>query len=200
MLNRHTRSCSFPKADITVLAKRLLDGSAPPPADADDAAALKVEKNALALVFIPAIMTMTEEFLAAHPGVAFNVLLGQVGTVPLEDVRAGIDPRNPQASICEHVYQSLQAVFKHISTAYMLALVDAAHEGDPQMVWTVENLLNRYGRALTAYHPHTSSTAQHFTPHGHVMAGINTALFFILRALSAIMVLGETKLGRKVER
>ncbi|MBC7905315.1 MAG: hypothetical protein H7Y60_01035, partial [Rhodospirillaceae bacterium] len=173
---------------------------APPPADASDPAGLKVEKNALALVFIPAIMSVTEEFIADRPGVVFNVLMGQLGTVKIEDARAGIDPRNPQGSICAHVYSSLFAVFKHIATAYVITVVDAAEMGDAQMAWTVDNLLTRYQRALSEYCEHTDYSDQHFTPHGHVMAGINTALFLILRALSGIMVLGEAKLGRPFTR
>lgn len=200
VLNRYARSCAYPKADISALARRLRDGSAPPPADAADAAALKVEKNALALVFIPAMMSVTEELIAAHPGVMFNMLMGRLGTIGLGEVRAAIDPRNPQGSICAHAYASLFAVFQHIATAYVIAVVDAARDGDEQMAWTVDNLLVRYQRALSDYHGHTEFSAQHFTPHGHIMAGINTALFFILRALSGIMVLGEAEFGRPLVR
>lgn len=199
-LNLYTRSCRYPKADITPLAKQLQDGTAPPPPQAGDAAGLKVEKNALALVFIPAVMSVTEEFIAAHPGKTFSMLLGQLGMSPVEDTRASIDPRNPQGSICAHAYGSLYAVFQHIATAYVIAVVDAAGKGDAQMAWTVEHLLSRYQRALSDYRGHTEYTERHFTPHGHIMAGINTALFFILRALSAIMVLGERRLGRPLTR
>lgn len=202
VLNRHMRACRFPKADITVLAKRLQDMAAPPPEPAahDDVAGLKVEKNALALVFIPAVMTLVEDFVALHPDTAFNMLLGQLGMVDLDQVRAGIDPRNPQASLCGHVYMSLRSVFQHMAGAYMLEVAVAAENGDAQMTWVVEALLTRYQRALSRYHSHTAVSAAHFTPPGHIMAGINTALFFILRALSAVMVLGEEKLGRPVTR
>lgn len=201
MLNNHMQACAFPKADIVTMAKRLRDDTAPPPPSADrhDAAGLKVEKNALALVFIPAVMTMAEEFVEAHPGVVFNVLLGQLGMVDLSEVRAGIDPRNPQASICNNIHYSLGSMFQHLVHAYVLALADAARD-DPQLAWTVENLLERYRRVVSDYHGHTEQSAQNFTPQGHIMAGINTALFIILRALSAIAVLGEAKLGRPPTR
>lgn len=202
MLNRATRACRFPKADITGLSKRLQDRAAEAPIlpAADDAAALKVEKNALALVFIPAVMTLVEEAVALHPGKVFNILLGRLGMVDMADARAGIDPRNPQASLCGHAYQSLRSIFEHMSSAYVAEVVAAAEAGDEQMAWVVEALLRRYQRALSGYHVHTAVTAEHFTPSGHIMAGINTALFFILRALSAVMVLGEEALGRPVTR
>lgn len=202
MLNRHMRACVYPKADIIVLAKRLQDceTAAPMPAALDDVAGLKVEKNALALVFIPAVMSLTEEFVAAHPGVFFNMLLGQVGTVDLARVRAVIDPRNPQAAICGQVYASLRAAFQHIARAYVQAAQAAAEGGDEHARWLVDTLLTRYARALADYHTHTSVSATHFTPSGHILAGVNTALFFILRALSAVMVLGEDALGRPVTR
>lgn len=200
-LNRYTRSCHLPKAEITPLAKRLTDRMTPPPAmaDAGDAAALKVEKNALALVFIPAIMTIAEEFIAAHPGVFFYMQQDQPGTVDLSAVRASIDPRNPQAFICHYVNYSLSAVFQHVVNTHVAA-VENATDDEPDLIWTAENLLNRYRRAISSYHGHTSQSAQHFTPQGHIMAGINTALFIILRALSAITVLGEAKLGRPLTR
>lgn len=202
MLNRATRACRFPKADITVLAKRLQDRAAAPPAAPaeDDAAALKVEKNALALVFIPAVMSLVEEAVALHPDKVFNMLLGQLGMVDMAAARAGIDPRNPQASICGHAYQSLRSIFQHMSSAYVAEVIAAADAGDEQMAWVVDALLRRYQAALSGYHAHTEVSAQHFNPAGHIMAGINTALFFILRALSAITVLGEEALGRPVTR
>lgn len=196
------RACSFPKADITILAKRLqdMDSAVPEPAAADDPAGLKVEKNALALVFIPAVMSLVEEFIALHPGKAFNMLLGKMGMVDLDQVRAGIDPRNPQASICGHVNVSLRSLFQHMASSYVLAATIAAEEGDAQMGWVVDTLLRRYQRALSEYHGHTAVAATHFTPSGHILAGINTALFFILRALSAVVVLGGETLGRPVTR
>lgn len=202
MLNRATRACRFPKADITVLSKRLQDPGAEPPAlpATDDPAALKVEKNALALVFIPAVMTLVEEAVALHPDKVFNILLGQLGMVDMADARAGINPRNPQASICGHAYQSLRSIFEYMSSAYVAEVVAAAEAGDAQMTWVEEALLRRYQRALAGYHTHTAVSSQHFTPAGHIMAGINTALFFILRALSAVVVLGEETLGRPVTR
>ncbi|HLO74827.1 MAG TPA: hypothetical protein VK196_00045 [Magnetospirillum sp.] len=202
MLNRHMRTCRFPKADITVLAKRLQDSQAEPPErpGQDDAAGLKVEKNALALVFIPAVMTLVEEFIAEHPGKGFNLLLGQLGMVDVAAMRAGVDRRNPQASICGHVYMSLRSLFQHIAASYVRAAVAAAEQGDAPAVWMVDNLLDRYQQALSDYHAHTQVSSTHFTPHGHILAGINTALFFILRALSAVVVLGERSLGRPVTR
>lgn len=202
MLNRATRACAFPKADITVLAKRLQDRSVPmPPVPAgDDAAGLKVEKNALALVFIPAVMSLVEDFVALHPGKVFNLLLGQLGMVDMADARAGVNPRNPQASLCAHAYQSLRSIFEHMSSSYVAEVVAAAEAGDPQMAWVEQALLRRYAGVLGAYHGHTAVSSQHFTPSGHIMAGINTALFFILRALSAVVVLGEETLGRPVTR
>lgn len=204
MLNRAMRECSFPKADITVLAKQLQDRAAPvPPLAAEsDAAGLKVEKNALALVFIPAVMSLVEDFIALHPGKVFNLLLGQLGMVDMADARAGVNPRNPQASICAHVYQSLRSLFEYMSASYVAEVVAAAEAGDPQMAWVEEALLRRYARALDAYHGHTHAavSTEHFNPAGHIMAGINTALFFILRALSAVTVLGEEVLGRPLNR
>lgn len=202
MLNRATRACRFPKADITVLSKRLQDRAIDAPAlpAADDPAALKVEKNALALVFIPAVMSLVEEAVALHPGKVFNILLGQLGMVDMADARAGINPRNPQASICGHAYQSLRSIFEHMSSAYVAEVVAAAEAGDEQMAWVEQALLRRYQRALAGYHAYTEVTSEHFTPSGHIMAGINTALFFILRALSAVTVLGEEVLGRPVSR
>lgn len=202
LLNRHMRACRFPKADITVLAKRLQDmaAAAPEAATPGDSAGLKVEKNALALVFIPAVMSLTEEFIALHPDKVFNLLLGQLGMVDMADARAGIDPRNPQASLCGHVYMSLRSIFQHMATAYVAEVAAAAEAGDAQMAWVERALLERYRQALTGYHAHTAVSATHFTPSGHIMAGINTALFFILRALSAVVVLGEEVLGRPVTR
>lgn len=202
MLTRASRACSFPKADIIGLARRLQERGMPaPPVPAeDDAAALKVEKNALALVFIPAVMSLAEDFVARHPGKVFNLLLGQVGIVDMADARAGIDPRNPQASLCAHVYQSLRSVFEYLAGGYVRQVVAEAAAGDAQMAWVEETLLRRYARALDAYHGHTAVSARHFTPAGHILAGINTALFFILRALSAFMTLGKTALGRPLAR
>lgn len=202
MLNRASSACSFPKADIIGLARRLQDSGTPvPPLPADDdAAALKVEKNALALVFIPAVMSLAEDFVALHPGKVFNLLLGHVGIVDMADARAGIDPRNPQASVCAHVYQSLRSVFEYLAEGYVRQVLAEAAAGDAQMAWVEEVLLRRYAHALGAYHGHTAVSARHFTPAGHILAGVNTALFFILRALSAFMVLGEQALGRPLTR
>jgi hypothetical protein len=197
-LNRHTRGCAFAKADITVVAKALLDMErpAPPRPDPADPAALKVEKNALALVFIPAVMTLAQDWTEAHPETIFTMLQGQMGLMPAAELRAYVDPRNPQAFVCTQVYRSLNNLFQHLSAAYVGAVLQGAETGDAQMAWVASNLLERYEDALTAYHGHTSVAATHFTPNGHIMAGINTALFFILRALSALTVLGEEALGR----
>lgn len=202
MLKRANHACTFPKADIAGLARRLQDRDTPaPPAAAEhDAAALKVEKNALALVFIPAVMSLTEEFVALHPGKVFNLLLGQLGIVAMADARAGVDPRNPQASLCAHAYQSLRSVFEYMANGYVHQVLAQAAAGDAQMAWVEGALLRRYARALGAYHGHTAVSTQHFTPAGHILAGVNTALFFILRALSAFMTLGETALGRPLTR
>ncbi|MCR6629810.1 MAG: hypothetical protein NVV74_07020 [Magnetospirillum sp.] len=201
-LNRHTRACAFAKADITVLAKRLQEMGRPAPAAADphDAAALKVEKNALALVFIPAVMTVAEDLAALHPDSLFTLLLGQLGMIPAAEVRAATDRRNPQAFICGQVYASLRNLFEHVATAYVALAVRSADQGDAEMEWVVENLLRRYQQALSGYHAHTAVASTHFTPAGHILAGINTALFFILRALSALTVLGGERLGRPLTR
>ena len=197
----HMRACGFRRVDIIPMAKRLQDRDAQPPLpDPQDQGALKVEKNALALVFIPAIVIVVSDFMAAHPGKAFNVLLGQLGTIPLEEVRDGLPTASRHASVCHETNGSLGSLFSYLARAYVLAVADAAANGDQQMEWTVEHLLNRYGEALSHYHTHTKVSRQHFNPAGHVIAGINTALFFILRMLSAICVLGERAQGRPVTR
>ena len=200
-LNRNIRMCTFPKADITILAKRLLNVAGRPPnaADPADPSALKVEKNALALVFIPAVTKIVEEFGALHPRVFFNLLFGELGMIELEAVRASVDPHNPQPAICNIVHQSLGALFQHMADGYVLVMADAA-ANDAEIAWTVKNLLERYRRVVLEYHAHTQESARHFTPQGHIMAGINTALFIILRVLSAIAVLGEARLRRPLTR
>jgi hypothetical protein len=199
-LNAAIQAAEYPKADISALAKRLLEGESFPPAEADDAPGLKVEKNALAVVFIRPIATIAEEFIEAHPGRVFNMLLGKLGSIPVADARKMVDPANPQATACAIVTQSLSALFQHLTLGYVLALADAARNGEEEAAWTHDTLLGRYQRALTDYHGHTAEKDTHFTPHGHIMAGINTALFFILRAMSAICVLGERRLGRPLTR
>ena len=197
----HMRACGFNRVDIIPVAKRLQEkDSQPPRPDAHDQGALKVEKNALALVFIPAIVTVVSDFITAHPGKAFNVLLGQLGMVTLDEVRNGLPAASRQASVCHEVNGSLGSLFAYLARAYILAVADAAASGDAQMEWTVEHLVNRYGEALTHYHTHTKVSRQHFNPAGHIIAGINTALFFILRMLSAMCVLGERAQGRPITR
>lgn len=199
-LNTAIQKADYPKADISALSKHLLDGENFPPAAADDAAGLKVEKNALAVVFIRPVATIAEEFIAAHPGRMFNILLGEIGSMSVEEARRLVAPANPYPAICVLVTQSLSAVFEHLTLGYVLALADAAKRGEEGSTWTYDTLMVRYQRALAEYHAHTTEKSTHFTPNGHIMAGINTALFFILRAMSAICVLGEKRLGRPITR
>lgn len=201
----HMGACRFPQADIISIAKRLQDMSVGSPAPGkDDQAALKVEKNAMALVFIPAIVTVVSDFITAHPGQCFNVLLGDLGVIPLENVRAGLAGRSRHAAVCHETNGSLGSLFSYLARVYVLAVTDAAAKGDVQMQWTLEHLLVRYNQALidfhTNTHPTTKVSRQHFNPSGHITAGINTALFFILRMLSAMCVLGERQLGRPITR
>jgi len=198
-LRRHTRDCAFERADIASLAKRLLADQAPPPASPDDAGGLKVEKNALASLFIPALFELAGELLDAHPGSLFALNGDQLTVVAPDTARFAIDPHNPQGSLCRMVERSMKAVFQHVAPLYFAALRQTAADGDAQAQWAVKALLNRYEAALEHYHGHTKiAEAEFFTPVNHLMAGINTALFFILRALSAITVLGERRLGRPI--
>ena len=63
-LTEQGQNSSFARADIAKLAKRLAAGEPTPVADPDDSAALKVEKNALAILYIPALFALAEEILA----------------------------------------------------------------------------------------------------------------------------------------
>jgi hypothetical protein len=198
-LRQHMRDCTFERADIASLAKRLLANDAPPPASPDDAAGLKVEKNALASLFIPNIFELAEEILDAHPGALFALNGDELKVIAADTARFAIDTQNPQGSICRMVERSMKAVFQHVAPLFIVALRQTAADGDVQAIWAVESLLNRYDAALGNYHGHTKiAEAEFFTPANHMMAGINTALFFILRALSAIAVLGERRLGRPI--
>ncbi|HLN25888.1 MAG TPA: hypothetical protein VK558_18110 [Patescibacteria group bacterium] len=198
-LREHTRGCTFERADIASFSKRLLAGDAPPPPSPDDAAGLKVEKNALATLFIPNMFALAEELLDTQPGSLFALNGDQLKVVAPDAARFVIDPNNPQGSLCRMVERSMKAVFQHVAPLYIAALRQTAADGDAQAAWAVEALLNRYDAALGNYHGHTKiAEAAFFTPVNHLMAGINTALFFILRALSAITVLGERRLGRPI--
>lgn len=204
-LIRHMAACGFPQADIISIAKRLQDMSAASPvANTDDRAALKVEKNALALVFIPAVVTLANDFISNHPHQCFAALRNQLETIPLDHVRAGLPLSFRHAAVCHAVSVSLGSLFAYLARIYVVSVVDAAANGDSRMEWTLENLLIRYNQALSNYHALTHTitkvSRQHFNPHGHLSAGINTALFFILRMLSAMCVLGERQLGRPVTR
>ncbi len=199
-LRAYTQTCTFERADIASLAKRLLAGEICAPPASSDPAALKVEKNALAVVFIPAVFALIEEFLVSQPGALFTGVRGHLDVVDRHSADAFlVGVRRHPGHVCLVVNDSLVSAFEHFATLYILALKKAATEGDPQSAWAVEALLTRYEVSLSAYHTHTSvANAAHFTPTNHIMAGIRTALFFILRALSAMVVLGERTLGRPV--
>lgn len=184
-LKRHTQACGFASADIVALSKRMAEGTAPPPPTAGDAAALKVEKNALALVFIPEMMSAAQDVAEAYPHRMFTLLHGELGVVDATLVARSCRAVNGEALRCAAIYASLQNLFTHLGGAYMARLA-----ADP--------LAGRYARALGDYHGHTQVSSRHFTPQGHLLAGINTALFFLLRALSAFRVLGARTLGRPV--
>lgn len=181
-LSRLMRACSFPKADITRLARQLREGSAPPPAEIGDAAGLKLEKNALALVFIPGALDCAQDLLDRFPG----KLVTETGVVDMAELAAVLAGGNPHGEMCGYVYVSMRNALQR---AVRQALA-AVPPGDP--------LLERYGRALGLYHGHTAEAATHFHPGGHLMAGVNTALFFMLRALAALTILGAGALGRPV--
>lgn len=197
-LSRAMRACRYPKADIVALSKRLREGELPPLPGPDDVAALKVEKNALALVFIPEVMTLAEELVALHPGCLFGLADGSLEPVAATAIRQVLGPDRLAARICCQVHASARNLFQYLAGAYMAAVAEAASR-DPGMA-RVATLLHRYQDALSGYHAHTAVAATHFTPAGHLMAGVNTALFFILRALSAVVVLGERALRRPVSR
>jgi hypothetical protein len=189
-LRDHTKGCRFARADIAGLAKRLSAGESLPMPANDDAAGLKVEKNALAIIFIPAIFALAEQVLAPRPGMVFFLHDGRLQSSEARPVREALDPGMTQAGLCQLVFRSLSNVFDFVSTFYVEGLKrTAAETGVP--------LLERYEGALNDYHTHTKETLD-FTPTLHFMAGIHTALFFILRALSAISTLGERRLGRPV--
>lgn len=181
-LSRLMRACTFPKADITRLARQLREGTAPPPAEIGDAAGLKVEKNALALVFIPGALDCARDLLEQFPG----KLVTESGVVDMAELPGVLGGGNPHGEMCGYVYVSMRNALQR-AVRQALAVVPP---GDP--------LLERYGRALNLYHGHTAEAATHFNPGGHLMAGVNTALFFMLRALAALTVLGGRVLGRPV--
>lgn len=189
-LRDHTKGCRFARADIAGLAKRLSTGETLPTPANDDAAALKVEKNALAILFIPSIFALAEEVLAPRPGMVFFLHEGGLQSSPARPVREALDPGMTQAGLCQLVFRSLSNVFDFVAHLHVEGLRRTAAA-------TSMPLLARYEGALNDYHNHTKETLD-FTPTLHFMAGIHTALFFILRALSAITVLGERRLGRPI--
>jgi hypothetical protein len=188
-LKEHTSGCRFARADIAGLAKRLSSGDVPPAPANDDAAGLKVEKNAHAILFIPSIFALAEKVLAPRPGQVFFLHEGGLQSSPARPVREALDPGMTQAGLCQLVFRSLSNVFDYVSQVHVQRSRDPSGANPP--------LLQRYAGVLTDYHGHTKETID-FTPTLHFMAGIHTALFFILRALSAITVLGERRLGRPV--
>lgn len=186
-LSRLMRACVFPKADITRMARQLREGAAPPPpSEAADVSGLKVEKNALALLYIPGVMDHAQAFLDQYPDQLVILAGDQMNLVDMTQLSAVLRPRNPHAELCGYLYSSMRNAMQY---AVASALAEVATD-DP--------LLDRYRRALGLYHGHTSEAATHFHPGGHLMAGVNTALFFILRGLAALTVLGGRVLGRPV--
>ncbi len=184
-LREHTQGCPFVRADIKGLAKRVRSGEQMPAAATTDAGALKIQKNALAILFIPAVLERMDAALAAHPGVLFVDHGNQLLTVPAAEIGPHLAPRRRQSMLCHVVYESLSSLFRHV-VQQELEQVAAGIGADR---------LDRYSTALTAYHGCTREVIA-FTPAVHLTAGIHTALFLILRTLSGLTVLGEDRLGR----
>ena len=197
-LREHGESCRFARADIGGMAKRLSGGEPTLVAPADDPAALKVEKNALAILFIPAIFALAEEIITPHPGMVFYVDATGLQMIDGKDARRALDPGNMQGRLCDMIYRSMSAVFERVAQFHVAELRQAAIAGGESARLT-EAMLTRYETALGHYHGHTK-VAMEFTPVVHLMAGIHTALFFILRALSAITVLGARRFNRAITR
>lgn len=186
-LRRHTQGCPFVRADINGRAKRLLAGTPVPNAAADDPAALKIEKNALAILFIPAALARMDASLAAHPGALFFHDGDRLGAIPAFEVTPHLDPQRRPARVCQVVYRSLSNLFLHL-VQQQLDEITAAGGGAAAR-------LDRYATALGAFHRHTQEAIA-FTPAVHLTAGIHTALFLILRTMSGLAVLGQDRLGR----
>jgi len=195
-LKEQTERCDFASADIAGIAKRLAAGETSPVAAANDPAALKVEKNALAILFIPAIFALAEEILTPNPRMVFYIDPSGIQMMDCDVARVALDPSKTQAGLCQLIYRSMSAVFDRVAQYHLTKLRQDAIEGSPSARMT-EALLIRYEAALTNYQGHTKATVA-FTPTVHLMAGIHTALFFILRALSAITVLGARRLDRPI--
>jgi hypothetical protein len=113
--------------------------------------------------------------------------------------RSALDPRMTQGGLCQLLYRSMSNVFHHVAQYHLATVRQKAIDGSEAARMT-EALLVRYETALSNYQRHTPTAALDFTPTIHLMAGIHTALFFILRALSAITVLGARRLDRAVTR
>lgn len=168
-------------------------------AEPDDSAALKVEKNALAILYIPAIFALAEEILTAHPRMVFCADASGLQVIDGKTARAALDPGMTQGGLCQLLYRSMSNVFHHVA-GYHLAMVRRTAINGSESARMMEALLVRYETALSHYQRHTPSAALDFTPTVHLMAGIHTALFFILRALSALTVLGARRLNREITR
>lgn len=194
-LRAHTDGCRFARADIANRARSLAAGEEVPVPAAEDAAGLKVDKNALAIVFIPTIFGLVEEVLADQPDALFILQDGMLEPIGIAGARAQLDPQGNPGIVCQLVYRSISNVFVSVIDNLVAGVRAGADDGDPEDQKT-SLLLDRYEAALNGYHRHTKA-ALDFTPTVHVSAGIHTALFFILRVFSAIMVLGAQRLGRQ---
>jgi hypothetical protein len=190
-LRLHGEGCRFARGNITGPAKRLANGDLPPVPTRDDVAAIKIEKNAIALMLIPAIFDEALPILDGPADRMFWIDASGLQSIDAATARTALDPGRTPGGLCQLIYRSMSNVFLYAVEKH---LADLRASGDP----AVNALLARYVKVLNIYHTHTN-VAVEFTPTLHITAGIHTALFFILRTLSAVEVLGRKRFGRALE-
>lgn len=186
----------YPQVDLRAYLKTLIEAGGEMgevEGQGGNAAFLKVEKNALAAWFIPRLHEAARELIAAHDGHLFVRGPDSIVPVSIDAIRSVLPEVQRRRCAFEDVFQSLSMLY-HREAAQLSADM-ARGEASPADLAAWE----RYRRVLRLYQDHAQERgALLFTPENHLMAGIRTALYFMLLFLAAIIDRYQAQFEREI--
>ncbi len=196
------RRCSFPDVALKPMLAAMAAGTTPPEPDAGDAAALKVDKNVLAAVFVEPLWRVVDAWRARNPGcLALPEADPGDGSppgdavipIPVDMFLRWIDPERLHGSVSAIIQAGMANVFIDCTHRWALAMEAAAAAGASDAETA---LYRRYRETLHRFQSgHTAVQHLAFTPEGHLMAGVKTAVFFTAAIASAACVLTAGRPG-----